>query len=68
MTHTYLGRNNITVQKQLMGTVSLILIVSVTSKTATDSTCCINKPILCQENNDIDHISEKILRHLDKLK
>jgi hypothetical protein len=67
MTHTYLGHNIIAVQKQLMGIVSLIYEVSVTSTCVTDSTCCISKPILCQENNDVNHISEKILRNLDKL-
>lgn len=58
VTHTYLGHNNIAVQKQLMGTVSLIYEVSVLSTSATDSTCCINKPISCQENNDINHNCE----------
>lgn len=57
VTHTYLGHNT-AVQKQLMGTVSLIYEVSVSSTSARDSTCCINKAISCQENNDVDHNSE----------
>jgi hypothetical protein len=48
-----------------MSTASLIEKIYGESLSVVDSTHCINKAILCQRINDVDHISKEVLETVD---
>jgi hypothetical protein len=58
--HAYLGYNIISIEKQLMGTASLIKNISGESISVTDFRHCSNKATLHSGSNDVNCISEDV--------
>lgn len=67
MTRVYVGSNIIDISEQLTNTASLFKEMSGESQPVIESRRCINKTILCQRSNDVDHVSEDVFNTLSGL-
>jgi hypothetical protein len=61
MVYAYLGNDIVTIQKQLIGIVSLIKVKTGRNTSVIDSTLSINKEILCSRSKDVNLNMKKFL-------